>query len=458
MTLLAPPVGSVAVERARRPGTILAVTVVAPLLVLMNYAAPANTLPQMTESLGTGATGQTWILNGIALGLAALLLTAGSLADDYGRKRVLVIGSALMALATAICAVAPTTVVFVLARVVQGGASAALLTSSLGLIGHTYAAGPARTRAISLWGAMIGAGLTLGPLLAGVLADQVSWRATYWVLTGAAALVAAAAYAVLPESRSESPRKPDLPGVAALSLGLAALLAAVTLGRTGWTSPSVLTLFAVAALLLAAFTAIEAKSSSPMLDLGLFRRPLFLSALTGAIVIGLAIIGPMSYMPTILERAHGFNALHTAGISAIWTAVSVASAMLGGRLSISGRHQAALGFILSGAGNLFLLGSAAHWSWLPAAAGLTLVGIGAGLVNAALARLSVESVPTDRASMGSGANNTARYLGGSLGVAGSITIVGSAHTLSEGTNIMFITATTIAALGAALVLTLRHRT
>jgi MFS family permease len=458
MTLLSLPAGSFAVEREHRPGTILAVTVIAPLLVLMNYAAPANTLPQIAASLGAGAAGQTWILNGIALGLSALLLTAGSLADDYGRKRVLVIGSALMALATAICAAAPTTFVFVLARVVQGGASAALLTSSLGLIGHTYTAGSARTRAISLWGAMIGAGLTLGPLLAGVLADQVSWRATYWVLTGVAALVAAAAYAVLPESRSSSPRTPDLPGVTALGLGLAALLAAVTLGRSGWTRPSVLALFAVAALLLAAFTAIEAKSSTPMLDLSLFRRPLFLSAITGAIVVGLAVIGPMSYLPAILERAHGFNALRAAEISSIWTAISVASALLGGRLGMSGRRQAALGFVLGGAGNLFLLGSGDHWSWLPAVTGLTLIGIGAGVINAALARLSVESVPHDRASMGSGANNTARYLGGSLGVAASVTIVGSARTLSDGTDIMFITAATVAVLGAALVLILRNRT
>ncbi|MEO5877292.1 MAG: MFS transporter, partial [Streptosporangiaceae bacterium] len=402
MTLLAPPSGSPAVAAVRRPGTVLAVTVTAPLLVLMNYAAPANTLPQISESLGAGPAGQTWILNGVALGLAALLLTAGSLADDHGRKRVLVLGSALMALATAVSAAAPTTLVFVLARVVQGGASAALLTASLGLIGHIYPAGLTRTRAISLWGAMIGAGLTLGPLLAGLFADHLSWRATYWVLAVAAALVGAAAHVVLPECRAESPRKPDLPGVATLGLGLAALLAAVTLGRTGWARPPVVVLFAAALLLLAAFTAIESTSQAPMLDLGLFRRPPFLAAVSGAIAMGLSVIGPMSYLPAILERAHGFSALRAAGISAIWTAVSVLSAMLGGRLRLSGSRQAALGLVLGGAGNLFLLGAGGHWSWPPALAGLVLIGLGAGLINAALARLSVESVPADRTSMGSG--------------------------------------------------------
>jgi MFS family permease len=450
VTTAAPP--SVAAPPVRR--AVLPVTVAAPFLVLMAYAAPAATLPQTAAGLDAGQIGQIWILNGIALGLSATLLTAGALADNLGRKRIFVLGAALLTVASLAAALAPNALVFVPARIVQGVSGAALLAASLGMIGHAFP-GPARVKATALWGAMIGAGLTAGPLLSGLLAEHWSWRAIYGLTAVGAALLGAVAPPVLAESRADKPQRVDLPGVTALALGLTALLAAVTQGRTGWAQTSVAVLFAIAAVLLAGFVVIELRSRAPMLDLGLFRRRAFLASILGAIVIGLAVIGPLSYMPTVLARTHGFDALEAAETMAIWTGVSVAASIVAGRLRIPARPQLAIAFALGAAGALGLLGLGHDWSWPHAVGALIVVGVGSGLANAALARLAVESVPADRAGMGSGANNTARYIGGSLGVAASVAIAGSAHDLADGADTMFVAAAIVSAAGAVLVLLLR---
>jgi len=441
---LAPP--------ARR--AVLPVTVAAPFLVLMAYSAPAATLPQTAAGLHAGQIAQTWILNGIALGLSAALLTAGALADNLGRKRLFGLGAVLLTLASVADTLAPNALVFVLARIVQGVSGAALLTASLGMIGHAFP-GPARVKATALWGAMIGAGLTAGPVLSGLLAEHWSWRAIYGLLALGSAVLAAVSLPVLSESRADDPQRVDLPGVTALALGLTALLAAVTQGRTGWTRPSVGLMFALAAILLTGFVVIELRSRAPMLDLGLFRRRAFLASTLGAIVTGLAVIGPLSYMPTILARTHGFGALEAAETMAIWTAISVLASIVAGRLTLPARPQLAVAFGIGAAGALALVGLARDWSWPHAIGALTLVGVGSGLANAALARLAVESVPADRAGMGSGANNTARYIGGSLGVAAAIAIAGSGRDLAAGADTMFVVAAVISVAGALLALLLR---
>ncbi|MBC6461360.1 MFS transporter [Actinomadura sp. HBU206391] len=417
----------------------------------MNYTAPLTTLPEISAGLGTGATGQTWILNGIALGLAGLLLVAGSLADDYGRKRVFVIGAAVLAVASMAGALATGTLVFVAARVVQGAASAALLAASLGLVGHAFPAGAGRVRATGLWGAMVGLGIALGPLVTGLVAEAGSWRAGYWIFAGGAVAVGLVAALRLPESRAPHARRLDIGGVATLGLGLAALLGAVTEGRAGWARPHVTLLFAAAAVLIAAFALVESRTAQPMLDLALFRRPLFLTSTGGALVTGLSIIGPMSYLPTVMQHTLKQSPLTSATVFSIWSGASFLSALQARRLRMRGHHQLAAGLVLAAVGSVALLGLATPRPWPQTAAGLLIAGLGSGLVNAALARLAVESVPADRVSMGSGANNTARYIGSSLGVAIVVAITGAAG-LVHGTDIALGVAAAGAALGAGAAL------
>ncbi|MGW2559111.1 MFS transporter [Streptomyces sp. NPDC001514] len=433
------------------PGATLAVTSAATAVALMNYTAPMLTLPDMAAAFGTPPSAQAWLLNGTPLGLAALLLVAGALADDYGRRRVFLAGTLALAVTTGIGAFADSTLTFTVARIAQGAASAAILASSLGLLVHVFPAGTARIRATGVWGAFVSAGIAAGPLLAGAL-GTVDWRLVYGVLALAALATGALAFRTLAESRAPHAGRPDLPGALTLGLALTALLTALTLGRDGWLRAPVGLLAAASVVLLAVFVLVERRSTDPMIDLGLFRRPLFLSASSGALFTGLAVIGLFSYLPTMLQQATRISPLGAAWLFLLWSGTAFLVALQAKRLPgrVTARHQLALGFVLSAAGVLAMLGAVSPaGGWGRLLPGLAVAGVGSGLLNAALPRLSVESVPPERAAMGSGANNTARYIGSSAGVALTIAVA------SAGTNAALTVSAGLSLLGAVAVLAFR---
>ncbi|MGP4097338.1 MFS transporter [Nonomuraea sp. KM90] len=417
-----------------RRGATLAVASWAPLLVLTNFTLPMVTLPQTARSLGAGPTGPVWILGSIALGLSSMLLVAGGLADDYGRRRVLVAGTGVLAAASVVAAVSPTVPVFVLARLVQGAASAAMLAASLGIVGHAFPTGAERVRATGRYGAMIGLGTAVGPLVSGLPAAVTSWRAAYWLMAAGALVLAIMSARVLEESRSEVPRRLDVPGVVLLSLGVAALVAGVTEGRAGWGRPVVLEAFALAVVLLAAFVAVERRRPEPLLDLELFGRPAFLVATGGALVVGAAVVGLLSYLPTVLQTAHGLAPLDTALLFCVWSGLSFVASLLTRHVRLGTAARLALGLGLSAAGFAALLGAGSSLSLPLIAGGLAVSGVGSGLINSSITHLAIESVPAHRVGMGSGANNTARYVGSSLGAAGMAALVG-AFGLAQGTAV-----------------------
>ncbi|MFD7444631.1 MFS transporter [Streptomyces sp. NPDC059909] len=436
-----------------RPGATLAVTSAATAVALMNYTAPALTLPSTAAAFGTPPSAQAWLLNGTPLGLAALLLVAGSLADDYGRRRVFLAGTLALGVTTGVAAFADSTLTFTLARIAQGAASAAILASSLGLLVHAFPAGTARIRATGVWGAFVSAGIAIGPLLAGAL-GTIDWRLVYEVLALAALAAGAVAFRTLTESRAPRGGRPDLPGALVLGLALTALLTALTLGRDGWLRAPVGVLAAASVALLAVFVLVERRSPTPMIDLGLFRRPLFLSTSSGALFTGLAVLGLFTYLPTMLQQATSISPLGTAWLFLFWSGTSFVVALQSKRLAdrVSARHQLVLGFVLSAAGVLAMLGAvSATAGWVRLLPGLAVAGAGSGLLNAALPRLSVESVPPERAAMGSGANNTARYIGSSAGVALTIAVA------TAGANAALTVSAGLSLLGAVAVLAFRPR-
>ncbi|MEV6353618.1 MFS transporter [Streptomyces hydrogenans] len=478
----------------RHATATLAVTAAATTLALMNYTAPMLTLPATAEAFGTPSSAQAWLLNGTPLGLAALLLVAGALADAHGRRRVFLLGTLALGVTTALGAFADTTALFTAARIAQGVASAAILAGSLGLLADAYPSGRDRIRATGVWGASVSAGIALGPLLAAVL-SLADWRLAYLAL-GAATLATAAAGArtltppppeggaggpgpsatgradgpgptatgrrtdgpgpsatghadgpgpsatghtdgptpaatgrttgdarptPAPAGRAGGGGRPDLAGATTLALALGALLTALTLGRDGWLRPVVGVLLLASAVLLALFVAVERRRKDPMIDLGLLRRPAFRASTVGALFTGLAVIGLFSVLPSLLMRGQGVAPLAAAGLFVLWSGTSFVVALQARRLAgrISAPYQLALGFVLSAVGVLPLLGTvdAPAVPWPRLMAGLVVAGAGSGLLNAALPRLAVDSVPPERAAMGSGANNTARYIGSAAGVA-----------------------------------------
>ncbi|MBK6018406.1 MFS transporter [Streptomyces sp. MBT53] len=442
---------------APRPRATLALTSAATAVALMTYTAPMVTLPDIAAALHTPLSAQAWLLNGTPLGLAALLLVAGSLADDYGRRRIFLAGTFALGITTALSALTSSTLLFTLTRIAQGASSAALLASSLGLIVHAFPTPRGRLHATGVWGAFVSGGIAVGPLVTGAMPD---WRLAYVVLGAAALVVAALGVRSLSESRAPRGGRPDLAGAITFGLALVALVAALTLGRDGWLRAPVGLLLLAAVLLVGVFALVERRGTTPMIDLSLLRHRPFLASSAGGLFTGFAVIGLFSFLPALLQQTLGLSAIDTAWLFLLWSGLSFTVALQARRLAgrVSSRHQLALGFLLHAAGVLTMLGALDSGSWTRLLPGLVIAGVGSGLLNAALPLLSVESVPAARAAMGSGAQQTFRYIGSCAGVALTIAIATSAGSgLARGADIAMVVSAALAVLAAVSVVVLRER-
>ncbi len=395
----------------------------------------------------------------MSIGLGAALLSTGTVADDYGRRRTLVAESVVLAVASALAALAPNVELFVLFRVLQGVGGAAVIASSLGVISATFPPGPDRARAGGVWGASVGAGIASGPLLSAWLERLHSWRDVHWLLCVLALGVAVLARRVVLESRSDVPRRLDLPGVALLAGGMSALLAALVEGRTDPTSPVVLALAAAAVLLLAGFVRVELRRRDPMLDLRLFRHPPFVAATVAALATGAGVISLTSFLPVFLGLSLGIGALGASYLMLLWSVTSVVTALLARRIParVPGRVQLAGGLLGVAVGQLAQIGADAGSTWVHFAPGLFVAGISSGVLNAALGREAVASVPAGRGGLGSGANNTARYVGSAIGVTVVSVVAAAAPDLVVGWNRAVVVTTVVSVLGAVVVLSSRVR-
>ncbi|WP_369186448.1 MFS transporter [Streptomyces sp. R08] len=456
-TRQAPETPGAAAPGVPHPRATLALTSAATAVALMTYTAPMVTLPDIAAALHTPLSAQAWLLNGTPLGLAALLLVAGSLADDYGRRRIFLAGTFALGVTTALSALTSSTWLFTLTRVAQGASSAALLASSLGLIVHAFPTARGRLHATGVWGAFVSGGIAVGPLVAGAMPD---WRVAYGVLGAAALVVAAFGVRTLSESRAPRGGRPDLAGAVTFGMALVALVAALTLGRDGWLRAPVGLLLLAAVVLVGVFALVERRGTTPMIDLSLLRHRPFLASSASGLFTGLAVIGLFSFLPTLLQQTLGLSAMSTAWLFLLWSGLSFTVALQARRLAgrVSSRHQLALGFVLHAAGVLTMLGALDSGSWLRLLPGLVIAGVGSGLLNAALPLLSVESVPAARAAMGSGAQQTFRYIGSCAGVALTIAIATSAGSgLARGADIAMVVSAGLAVLAAVSVVGLRER-
>jgi MFS family permease len=440
----------------------LTVAALGTFLSLVAFTLPVAALNPIAAALGSETSGRTWILSSMSVGLGAALLSSGTVSDDFGRRRTFAAGLLVLALGSVLSAVAPVTLVFVLARVVQGVGAAAVIASSLGIIATCFPPGPRRAAASGVWGASVGAGIAVGPLLSAGLDVLHTWRDSYWVLAVATVVVALAAGRYVVESRSEEDRRLDVPGVLLLAVGMSALLAALVEGRQDWLAPEAVSLAAAAVVLLVGFVVVEQRSRTPMLDLSLLRHPPFLAATLAALATGAGVIALMSYLSGFLGLALHESALTAAVLLLLWSGTSVVTALLARRIppTVSGRSQLAGGLLGVAAGQALTLGVGASSTWTHFVPGLFVAGIASGVLNAALGREAVASVPPGRGSVGSGANNTARYVGSALGV--TVVSVVATHApstagLVAGWNHAALVTVGVSVLGGVAVLATRAR-
>ena len=296
----------------------LRVVCVSTALLLLNVAAPQVALAAIADSLHASFADLQWVLSGYALALAVFLLTAGSLADRFGRRRLFLAGLAMFSAASALCALAPTAGMLVAARLLQGLGAAVVFPASLAILAEAFQ-GPARRRAIGAWGATIGLAFAAGPLIGGLLVDGFGWRAVFAanVVLGLPTMALAIRYVA--ESRDPDPPPVDWAGVGTLSVGLFAGVFAVLRGNElGWTSGTVLGCLGLCAAALAAFVAVEHVTPRPMLDLGLFRNRTFAGATLIVALLAGGTFGAFVYVTLFLLDVQDRDPVEAGLVLARW--------------------------------------------------------------------------------------------------------------------------------------------
>ena len=453
---------SLASTPERGPGRTLAVVSGSTLLVLATFVTPLSTGIRTAAAFGTGAAGQAWLLSAMSVGLAAALLVAGAVADQVGRRRVFVTGLVLVAGGALASALAGSTAVFLAGRLLEGVGGAAVLACSLGLLSVSYPLGPARARATAVWGASVGAGTGLGGLLTVLVDTGNGWRGTYVVTVVLALLLAVASRLLLPAGEGRTRRRLDVAGPLLLVAAVSCVLVGLVQTRSGGGTGPVVAFLVLGAALAVAFVVTEHRMAVPLIDLALFRVPGFVAAAVGALVTGAAVVGLMSFLPAVVQRALGESLLAVTLLVVVWSALSTVTALAVRWIpGLDGRLLLAIGLALSAVG-LAAMGvldqDASSLRLLP---GLAVLGVGYGAANAALGREAVAHVPPERAAMGSGANNTARYIGAAVGVTLVVLITvsgapsGTAAGLTAGWNVAALATAAVSAVGALAVVLIR---
>jgi DHA2 family methylenomycin A resistance protein-like MFS transporter len=387
--------------------------------VLLDVTVVNVALVKMGNDLGTSREGLQWVVDGYALVLASLMLSAGDIADLLGRRRVFLAGLIVFGIASVVCAAAPSVPVLVAGRAVQGIGAAAILPTSLAIINNAFAGSEDRARAIGFWAALGSLALVAGPLAGGALVDGISWRAIFWLNVPLVGIAIVSTALLVEESFDPSERGVDVPGQL-LAVGFLAgvVFFLIEGGRLGWGAAPVVGALVAALLCGAGFLRTELRRSDPMLQLGYFRNRTFSAANAGSGLMNLGTLGALFAFSIFLQQEQGESPIE-AGLHLLpWMGALAIVAPLGGKIAgdLGPRLPAGLGLGLSGAGLVAAALLPDHHGTLALIA-FGLNGIGLGLATPALVSAATAAVPADRAGMAAAVNNTARQAGGAIGVA-----------------------------------------
>jgi EmrB/QacA subfamily drug resistance transporter len=397
-------------------------------MIMLDNTVVNVALPSIQSDLGIGISQLEWIVNGYALTFAVLMLTGGKLADLFGRRRIFIIGLVIFTASSLACGLATSSSWLIGARIVQGVGSALMNPATLSIITATF---PPRQRgmAIGIWAGVSAMALAIGPLVGGVLTQQINWSWIFFINIPVGILAIIVARLVIDESRDTSEeQRLDLPGLLSSGIGLFALTyGLIEANNYGWTSGRILLSFAVAVIGLVAFILLERHQRVPMLDLSLFKNPTFAGANTIMLLVALAMFGIFFYVSLYMQNILGYSATQAGASFLPMTVMIILLAPIAGKVSdrYGSRWPVALGMTLVGASLLvdstFKVDST-FWNLLPA---LILGGIGMALAMAPTTAAAMGSVPVDKAGVGSAVLNSSRQVGGSLGIAVMGAIVAS---------------------------------
>ena len=403
--------------------------------VLLDVTIVNVALARIAGDLGSSTAGLQWVVDAYALVLASLMLSTGNLADLFGRRRVFSLGLAGFGLASLVCGLAPGIGALVAGRVLQGIAAAAILPTSLAIVGHAFPGQGERARAIGFWAGVGSLALIAGPILGGVLVDGLGWRAIFLLNVPLSLAALVLTRAAVEESSDPSREGLDvrgqLFGAAFLALAVFALIEG---RRLGWASPAIVGALALAVVSAVCFVAAERSAPRPMLDLRYFSERGFSAANLGAGLMNLGTLGALFALSLFLQQIQGDSPLETGLRLLPWLGPLALLAPVSGRLTaaIGPRLPAALGLLAAGVGYLLLTGTGPNTGfgalWPP----LALAGLGLAAATPALVTGATAAVPVERSGMASAVNNTARQVGGAIGVAliGGLATIGASLAVS----------------------------
>jgi len=437
----------------------LAAVLAATAILMLDIAVVNTALPTVQLDLNTDLHALKWVLDAYTLTLASVVLTAGSLADRYGRRRLFGIGVTVFTLSSAAAAASGSIEFLIATRAVQGLGAALMFAVSLALLSHAFRTPQERTGAFAAYGATIGASFALGPFVGGALTEWFGWEWVFLVNVPIGIVVLAICVTKLVESRDPQPPKIDFPGQITLVAGLFALVyGLLNAAEDGWGAGHVVAALAAAVGLLSAFIAIEATSRAPMVPLGMFRNPRFAGAQIAAMAISAGLFSTFIYIMIFLQDVKGYSPMEAGLVLVPGTMVNLfcaaATAKIGTKvppvaLIAGGLGLVSIGMVISA----FTI--SADVTWLELQIGFIVAMAGTGLFNPAVSAVALD-VPERVAGLATGIHDTARQAGVAIGIAALGTLVSVTDIVGSLQDVMFAGAA-IGAVGAVTSLFLFRR-
>ena len=438
-------------SRKRRIGILLICSMTL-FMVGLDITAVNVALPSIGQQLDASLSWLQWTVSAYTLVMASLLMFSGSMADRFGRKRILIAGLGVFSVASLLCSLAPTVELLVAFRVLQGIGASMLNPVAMSIITNTFTDPRERAQAVGVWGAVFGASMALGPILGGTLVSSAGWAWIFVINIPLGLAAIALTLRFVPESKAARPRRFDPVG----QFLVIVLLASVTYGiieapNAGWTAPTILAAFGASGVALLGLLRYEPRRTEPLIDLRFFRSIPFSSSIALS-VAAFASFGGFLFLNTLyLQDVRGLSPVQ-AGITIVPIALmTMIISPISGRMV--GRHGPRKPLVIAGIAStlaclmLIDIGPSTSTAWLIAA--YVVFGIGFGFVNAPITNAAVSGMPREQAGVAAALATTSRQFGQAIGVAiiGAIVATGAGAGLASASQPAWWT---LAALGAVV--------
>jgi EmrB/QacA subfamily drug resistance transporter len=390
------------------------------LLVAIDNTILNVALPTLARELDASSSQLQWIVDGYVLVFAGLLLLGGTLGDRFGRRRALVAGLLIFAIASLGAAHADSSAALVVCRGVMGAGAALVMPATLSIITTTFRDPTERARAIGVWSGAAGLGVALGPVTGGWLLEHFWWGSAFLVNLPVIAIALLAAATVVPESRDENAPRIDAIGAALSIAALMSLLwAIIEAPHYGWTSTSTLLAFSGGAALLGAFVAWERRVEHPLLDVEFFSDRRFSASSAAIALVFFSLLGSMFLVTQYMQIVLGYSALESGvryiPLAATMLVVAPVAPRLAERFGTKAVVAAGLGIVAAGMLLLARIGAGSDYGDLLQSQ--IVLAFGMALSTAPATEAIMGSLPRSKAGVGSAVNDTTRELGGALGIA-----------------------------------------